>query len=244
MNNNSNQSFVLNNCLSAVSAIPFGECIYATDGHECCIHVINNNGCEECCRPTLRAYEKLRSNTQAGQITALGRCTGNRIYLLSEGFSETGRIDLETRRGSSCNCGSGGSEIQDASLVCIGNEVFIVAAFSKGAFLFDSRGKRVTRLCSTENNEILTDFISLGNNVYAMCTLCGRTQTITVSDNGNTLSSILQSPFTLRMLIPKGDEIYGLFGENYIYNKIYKIYSEGRLSLPRGDFLCGCGENY
>jgi len=244
MNNNINRSFTLNNCLAAVSAIPCGEYTYATDGHNCCIHIIKNDCCDECCQPTLRPYQKLRLNSDAGQRTALGQCTGRRIYLLSDNFCETGYIDLSLSRNSSCGCGGTNGELVDASLVCIGSEVFIVGAFANGAFLFDSGGKRLTRLCSTEDGETLTDFISLGNDVYAISTLCGRTQTITVSDNGNIHSAILQGCFTLRMLIPDGNEIYGLFGQNYIYNRIYKIYSNGILTLPRNDFICGCDRSY
>ncbi len=244
MNNNFNRSFTLNNCLAAVSAIPYCEYTYATDGHNCCIHIISNESCDdECCRSTLRPYRKLRLNPTVGQRTALGNCTGRRIYLLSENFCETGYIDLNTSRSNTCGCGSTYGELQDASLICIGNEPFIVGVFAKNAFLYDSEGNRLTRLSSAEGDEILTDFICAGNELYAMATLCGRTQTISVSDNGILHSSILQNCFTLRMLIPDGNEIYGLFGHNYIYNKIHKIYSNGVLTLPRKDFICGCGSS-
>ncbi len=240
MENNSNRSFLLDNCLAAVSAIPFSQCTYATDGHNCCIHIINNNGCDNCCRPTFRAYRKMRLNPAAGQVTALGQCSGRRIYLLSEDFCEKGYIDLNTSRQNGCGCGNSSGQLEDASLVCIGSEIFIVGAFSDSVYLFDSDGKKVSRLCNAENHESITDFIYPKSELFALATLCGRNQTVTISDNGILHSAILQGCYTLRMLFSEGDDIYGLFGQNYIYNKIYKIYSNGVLTLPRGDSLGNC----
>ena len=115
----------------------------------------------------------------------------------------------------------------------IGNEMYIIGAFRQSAYLFDSDGKKLTKLCSTEDNEVLTDFVSLGNGVFAMGTLCGNTQTITVSDGETVQSGILPRGYTLRMLIPEGNILYGLFGRNYLYNLIVKIYENGDLSLPK-----------
>ncbi len=238
MDNNIIQSFILDNCLSAVSAIPTENLIYATDGQNCCVHIIKCDGCSQCCKSVLRPYIKLRNNPQVEQITALDRCNSSRIYLLSDNFCEEGYIQLNT---SSCGCGSGNMKcLEDASLVCIGNEVLIVGVFQKGAFLFDTNGKRMTKLCQAEDGERLTDFIVLENQLYAMSALRGNTQIITISDRGQIQSGILGGCLRLKMLIPKCDEVYGLFSQNYIYNKIIKIYSDGRLTLPTGNINLSC----
>lgn len=238
MDNNVIQSFILDNCLSAASAIPTENNIYATDGQSCCIHIIKCNCCNQCCQSVLRPYIKLRNNTQVGQITALDRCNSSRIYLLSDNFCEEGYIQLNS---SSCGCGGGNMGcLEDASLVCIGNEVLVVGVYPKGAFLFDTSGKRMTKLCQAEDGERLTDFIVLENQIYAMCAVRCNTQTITISDNGMIQSGILGNCLRLKMLIPKGNEVYGLFSQSYIYNKIIKIYSNGRLTLPTGNINLSC----
>ncbi len=147
--------------------------------------------------------------------------------------------------GGSCNnnfsmlctwdCGLGSepfSELTDASLTQIGNETYIVGVFPKGAYLFDLNGNLAEQLCKTDGSEILTDFIHLQNGIFAMSTICGNLRTVTVYNNGNTQSSILDRCHSLRMLIAHNGEIYGLFGQNYIYNRIMKIYSGG-FNLPR-----------
>ena len=134
------------------------------------------------------------------------------------------------------DCGLGSepfSELTDASLTQIGNETYIVGVFPKGAYLFDLNGRLTEQLCKTEGSEILTDFIHLPSGIFAMSTLCGNLRTVTVHDNGNIQSCILDRSHTLRMLIDVNGEIHGLFGQNYIYNLIMKIYSGG-LNLPRG----------
>ena len=235
MHDNAYRNFILNNSLAAVSAVADTERTFATDGFECRIHEFDSEGNFNEYHKTVRAYRRLRETSQNCSYTALGCCNTAKIYYLSDNFRENGytELDVTCENGCGCTCDDL-SELTDGSVTVIGNESFIIGAFRKSAYLFDMNGKRLTRLCSAEENEVLTDFISLGNDVFAMGTLCGNTQTVTVSDNGVTQSSVLARGYTLRMLIPEGNEIYGLFGRNYIYNRIIKIYSNGVLQLPRG----------
>lgn len=124
------------------------------------------------------------------------------------------------------------SEITDASVITTQGQTYIVAAFRDGAYLYDADGKCLTRLCKTDGDEVLTDFIYTSDHTYAMATLCGRTQTVTVSKGGNLQSGVLDKGYRLRMIMEQNGEIYGLFGRNYIYNRIINIFSEN-ISLPR-----------
>ena len=226
------RSFMLNNCLAAVSAIP-KECeTIAADGIECCLHFFDNCGNCKGNEKTARPYRKLRFNNEICQTTALGSQGSNRVYFLTENFRETGFVSLKTK-SSACNCDCGSDCLTDASLTRIGNENFIIGAFRNNAYLFDMNGKALTKLCTADEGEVLTDFISLGNDVFAMGTLCGSVQTVTVSQDGNILSSVLNRANVLRMLIPHGDDVLGLFGNCYIYNNIYRIYQNGILRLPQ-----------
>lgn len=236
MADNIYRNFILNNSLAAISAVALDDITLATDGQECKIHEFDVAGNFNEYHCTARAYRRLRVNDQTCLTTALGCCNSAKVYFLSDRFRENDYVELDTSCEHNCGCVCGCedfSELTDASITVVGNEELIVGAFRKSAYLFDMDGRRLTRLCTADDGEILTDFISLGNGIYAMGTLCGNTQTVTVSDNGNTQSAILSRGYTLRMLIPDGSEIYGLFGRNYIYNRIIKIYSNGILSLPR-----------
>lgn len=229
------RSFTLNNSHAAISATVDSLETLATDGFECQIYRLNTDGDTIQCHQTFRPYRRLR--TYGGcLITALGCCEGNlNVYFLTENFRENDYITLNSSCGSNCNWGcSNWGELTDASLTQIGNDTYIIGVFRKNAFLFDLDGKRLTRLCTADNNEILTDFVSLTNGSYAMGTLCGNHQTITVSDGNNIQSCALSRTHVLRMLIPQGDELFGLFGRGYIYNRIIKIYSNGILTLPNG----------
>ena len=165
----------------------------------------------------------------------------------------SGGCDNGCNRGNGCNGGCGSidygcngnwsssscvfdgslySDITDASMITMGEQNYIVAAFRKGAYLYDADGKCLTRLCKTDGDEILTDFIYIPDDTYAMATLCGNTQTVTVSKNGNIQSGILDKGYRLRMLFEQNGDIYGLFGRSYIYNRIIKIFSQN-ISLPR-----------
>lgn len=236
MTDNIYRNFTLDNSLSAVSAVVLENSTLATDGHECTIHELNINGNYNCRHRTTRAYRRLRDIGNNCNYTALGCCNSARIYFLNSFLRETDYTELDTTCKNSCSCSCGCDdfgELTDGSLTTIGGELYIIGAFRKSAYLFDMNGKRLTRICETEGNEILTDFISVGNDTFAMGTLCGNTQTITVSANGDVQTANLNRNHTLRMLIPDGDEIYGLFGHNYIYNRIIKIYSNGILTLPK-----------
>ncbi len=227
------KSFTLNNSLAAISAYMSEDNIFATDGIECYIHRIGGNCCNERIR-TQRTYRRLRNN-DSETLTALGCCSDTRLYFLSDCFEETGYVSLDT---STSRCGSGLlGPLSDASITTIGNERFIVGAFEKTAYLFDMNGKRLTRLCSAEKNEIITDFISLGNDIFALGTSNGNLRTVTVVDSGKEYSGIVNKNYVLRMIFSYGSDIYGLFGRNYIYNRIIKIYSDGAFTLPEGQKL-------
>lgn len=233
MLDNTYRSFILPNSLAAVSATAASCETLATDGTESVIHRFTPDGafCETI--NTVRPYRRLRQGN--GCYTALGcNCASAGLYLLSSRFDEQDYISLDVG-GCNCNCNCGCDdfgELTDASITYIGDKLFIVGAFRKSAYLFDTSGKRLTKICTAESDEILTDFISLGNNVFAMGTLCGNTRTVTVIDNGKELSATLERGYTLRMLFSENGNIFGLFGKNYIYNRIIKIYSDGVLSLP------------
>lgn len=233
--NNIYRNFILNNSLGAVSAITDENSTFATDGFECKIHEFDSENNYIDCHRTIRPYRRLRSNDNGCGNTALGCCNSARVYFLSENFRETGyvQLDISCEWGCGCSCGCDDlSEITDAMLVNSGNETYIIGAFRKSAYLFDINGNRLTKLCSADGNEILTDFVTLGSNSFAMGTLCGNSQTVTVSEGDNIQSAVLARGHTLRMLIPSGNELYGLFGREYIYNRIIKIYSNGILQLP------------
>lgn len=237
MNTNAEKRFVLNNSLAAISAVLSEDSITATDGIECKVHIFDNCGvCSSDCRETLRPYRRLRLSPDGEFFTALGCCALARVYFLDLCFNEFCYIDLDTSDGSGCGClcrSDRLSELTDASLTVIGEEKFIIGAFRKSAYLFDMNGRRLSLICETEKDEILTDFISPSQSLYAMGTLKGTTQTVTVSDNGIVHSAILERGHTLRMLISSENrEIHGLFGRNYIYNKTLPIYSDGILNLP------------
>lgn len=233
MSDNIYRSFVLTNSLAAVSAITTDNHTYATDGTESNIYKFDADGVFINSAETVRPYRRLRQNNCC--TTALGcNCASARLYLLSDRFNEYDYIELDTSGcecGCSCGCDDFG-ELTDASLTTIGTQLYIVGAFRKSAYLFDTSGKRLTQICNAEPDEIITDFIALGNEVFAMSTLCGSTRTVTVIDNGKESSAILERGHTLRMLFSQNGDIFGLFGKGYIYNRIIKIYSDGALSLP------------
>lgn len=231
-------SFILNNSLAAVSAVMKDGRIHATDGFENIIHRFDGDGTFIEHIDVLRPYRRLRNDSESPCFTALGcSCSSGRLYFLNSNFTETGYTDIDTSCPQGCGCSKGCddlSEVTDASLTFIGEERFIVAAFRKSAYLFDMNGRRLTRLCSAEADEILTDFISAGNGVFAMSTLRNSTRTVTVSDNGKIFTGILDPSYSLRMIFYFNGDIYGLFGRGYIYNYICRIYSDGEFSLPGG----------
>lgn len=234
MTENTHKTFTLYNRLAAISAQPSCDRIIASDGINCNIYIVNENRCcnESIC--AVRPYRRLRTTACNDGYTALSCCNNNNLYFLNESFCENGYITLDA--SSNCNCSENrcrtSGTLTDAIQVCIGNNAFILGAFDNGAYLFDSNGKRMTQLCSTDNGESLTDFITFGDEKYAMSTLCGNKRTVTVSDSGTVQSAILGKGFSLRMLLAENGIVYGLFGRNYIYNQIIPIYSDGRLILP------------
>lgn len=234
MTENTQKSFTLYNRLAAISAQPLCDRIIATDGLNCNIYLVNENRCcnEFIC--TVRPYRRLRTACDGG-YTALSCCGNNNLYFLDNSFCENEYVMLNSTESCNCNercCSSLGS-LTDAMQVCIGSNTFIIGSFTHGAYLFDSNGKRLTQLCSTDKCEELTDFITFGDEKYAMSTICGSKQTVTVNDSGTLLSATLDRSYILRMLLAENGTVYGLFGRNYIYNRLIPIYSNGQLILPK-----------
>ena len=219
------KSFTLNNSLAAISAYMQSSAVLATDGIGSTVYSISDCSIEAI--PTQRAYRRLRVS-DSGTMTALGCCADTRLYFISECFEETGYVSLDS---SIRSCGSLGV-LTDASLTTVGDEPFIVGAFESGAYLFDMHGKRLTRLCSAERDETITDFISVGNELFALGTSKNGLTAITVVDGGKEYSGIVSKSVSLRMIFSVGRDIYALFGQSYIYNRIARIYSDGSFTLP------------
>lgn len=182
---------------------------------------------------------------QSGSFTALGCCNRAAVYCIRNDLNENGYVLLNTDDGCICNlrCGCTGddfSELTDASITRIGNETFFIGAFPKSAYLFEASGKRLTRLCLADNDEILTDFISFGEEKYAMSTIRDGLRTVSISENGITRSGILNKRLSLRMLFAENEVVYGLFGQSYIYNRIIPIYRDGIFTLPESLENCFC----
>lgn len=238
MTENRNSGFIMPNSLAAIAAVRLPDSIVASDGIGCRLHVFAQNGEFQRHINTLRPYSRLRKSAESEGYTALGCCGAARIYTLDENFIETGYTELETACENACGCNCGGCcgntcELTDAAETVIGNESFFIGAFRKSAYLFTPDGRRLTKLCSADRCETLTDFITFGTERYAMSTINGNTRTVTVSDGGITQSALLDRGYTLRMLIAEGGTVYGLFGRSYIYNRIIPIYCDGRLTLPK-----------
>ena len=211
------------------------DLIIASDGLNCLLHFFGSNGDFQRTESTIRPYRRLRRSKHNGLFTAIGNCEIPTVYFLDCNLNEFCLLELEAE--NRCDCRNYNPDVLiDASVTKIGNESFIIGAFQNAAFLFDMNGKRLQKLCEADRNEILTDFVSVGQEIYAMSTLRDKTRTLTVSDNGNIKSAVLNGNYNLRMLLPsENGELFALFGRNYIYNKIIKIYFQGELSLPENN---------
>lgn len=229
------QSFILNNSLAAISATICDGKILATDGINRMIHSVYSDRCCSCdCTATARPYLRLRRNACGNGYTALSDCNSRRLYFLDSCFNEQGYINLcPSACPCPCSCNSGAGALTDAMTVLIGGSCYIAASFNDKAFLFDSSGACISLLCEAHRNEYLTDFIIFGSDRYAMGSACDGRQTVTIYDNGNIQSACVDRAFSLRMLLCVNNEIFGLFGQSYIYNKIIPIYSSGILTLPQ-----------
>ncbi len=243
MNENNPSVFILNNSMTAESAATREQRTFAVDGLNPQIQVFDLCGhfCDSV--TTIRPYRSLRYVAQHGIFTALSCCSRPMIYCIDSDFNESGSVLLDITEETDCNGGctqSSGcfAELTDASVTTVGDNAFFIAAFSKGAYLFDADGKRLTRLCKTDRNEILTDFISFGSEKYAMSTLKNGIRTVTVSEGGSTQNGILNAGISLKMLIADNDTVYGLFGQGYIYNRFIPIYRNGILDLPESVTDC------
>ncbi len=229
MANENTKSFMLNNSLAAVSALPLEEQILATDGFTPKIHIFERNGVFTDTAPTARAYRRLRCNPLNGNLTALACCNEARIYFIGTEYRELCYCDLKDM----------GNEITDASVTLREEGAFIVAANRKNAFLLEPDGRPCDTLCKAEQGEEITDFINPTPELFALATVKNGACTVSVTENGITHTAMLSGKISLRMLLHSGGIVYGLFGFGYIYNRIIPIYFGGRLILPDWNNFCG-----
>ncbi|MBO4453079.1 MAG: hypothetical protein J5793_04010, partial [Clostridia bacterium] len=133
--------------------------------------------------------------------------------------------DLQTLRDGDMN------EITDAGVCHVGGKRFFFGAFRKTAYLFDVCGNRLAKLFNTPEGARLTDFLPVTPEFYAACFEQNRMRFVFVNDNGKESRATVPPGSSLRMLFAGEDGIYALFGTNYIYNRITRIYSSGVLDL-------------
>ncbi len=222
--------FTLGNDLAAVSAITEEGRITATDGQNCQIHLFDSAGrlTERIC--SARSYRRLRRFGQTNAHTATACCNSSDIFILDDSFNENARITLD----SPCACTRCGvNGLVDAQAVCSEEGNYFIGAYSQGAYLFDENGARLKRLCRTDADEALTDFIAFGEECYAFATVCGNTQTVSISLCGDHTAYSLPRRYILRMLFYENSTLYGLFGRNYLYNHIIPLYRNGVFCLPK-----------
>lgn len=240
MDENLISAFILNNRLTAVSAAINDENIFATDGINNAVYIYDFHGGFIDEIPTIRNYRMLRSNDFCGGFTALDvNCNCNRLYFLSDDFTESGYIELDTSFGNTnpCPC-MGGRSITDASLTQIGSEYFIIGVFQRNAYLFDASGKRLTRLCTVNEDELLSGYISSDGEGKALWVEKYGKSIVTISKNDISHNAFVGNNCNLRMLFERKGNIYGLFGQSYIYNRIVKLYGDGIFYEP-----CARGHN-
>jgi hypothetical protein len=220
--------FILNNSLGAVSATPNGDSILATDGQSSDIFIVD--GCETACISARRPYRRSRI-TDCG-FSAISSDCASGVYLLNPCFEEVGSILLER------SCHDGG--LIDAEIIYQNCVRYIVGAFTGSVYIYDCGGAKIARIANADCGEMITDFIRLGENRYAMSVFSDNRQKVIINDNGVVLSANLLKSFVLRMLFYENGVLYGLFGRNYIYNHVIPIYSSGRLILPSDEYRAGC----
>ena len=223
--------FMLNNSLAATSALIRNDHIYAADGKECNVHVFDlcGNYSSKIC--VTRAYDRLRFNEGDCGYTALGCGCGNRVYYTDANLNELGYTQLSTE---CLRFGTIGA-LTDISAANLSEGRSIVAAFEKAVYLFDTDGNPIREICRADGCETITDFIIFGEEKYAIGTRSNGASVVTVSDNGQKQSIIVDGKLSLRMLFASGTNVFGLFGHSYIYNRILPIYSNGS-TLRRLDF--------
>ncbi len=223
--------FMLNNSLAATSALIRNDHIYAADGKECNIRVFDlcGNFSSRIC--VTRAYSRLRYNEGECNFTALGCGCGNRIYYIDTSFNELGYTQLST----DCLQLRAVGALTDISTANMADGNFIVAAFERAVYLFGYDGKQIREICRADGCETITDFLVFGAEKYVIGTRSNDVSVITVSDNGEKQSVIVDSRLSLRLLFASGSNVFGLFGHGYIYNRILPIYSNGSI-LRRQDF--------
>lgn len=220
--------FTLGNSLAAISAARRNGSIAATDGQSCFIHLFDGGGNFSRRIDTVRAYRRLRLIENG--FAALACCDSADIYILDCDFNEKSRITLD----APCDCRrSGINGLIDADAVTQCGRLRFIGGFSEGAYMFEQNGERAEKLCRADSREAITDFISAGNGCYALATVCGNTQTVSISTEKETVSAVLSRKYVLRTLFYESGTVYGLFGRNYIYNHIIPIYSDGVLTLPK-----------
>ena len=238
MNEINRKTFILHNRLCADSAISKDENILSVDGVNCHFYQFDECGSYITCLPTTRAYRKLRYYPQSDSYTALS-CCNRTVYCIDGCLNENTAITLDRAGECTCAC-SNPMALTDASITRIGNEAFFVGVYTYGAYLYDMNGTLLTQLCRPDKDEILTDFIYYGNEKYAMISVKNDLTIVTISENRIIRSGIVKPNLSIRMLFENDGDIYGLFGMNYLYNRMIPIYSDNELTLPETINECIC----
>ena len=224
-------SFVLDNRLAAVTGVFSGGKIYAADGIGPRIYDVASRGdecacsegcgCHEAC-PTVRPYRVVRSYPEPSgkRFTAV---TGDsaRIYTLDGCFAETGFIAPRT----------GGRTVTDACAYRSGNGSGIAAVFADAACGFGMNGEYKELLWRAPEGAFINSFWALTPDYCAACYSRNGTDFLTVRENGKESISPVPAGLNLRSVFAGDDGLYGLFGENYLYNRIARIFANGAISF-------------
>ncbi|MBP5156201.1 MAG: hypothetical protein J6252_06450 [Clostridia bacterium] len=224
-------SFVLDNRLAAVTGVFSGGKVYAADGIDPRIYDVTSRGsecsCSEGCGcydacPTARPYRVVRSDPEPSgrRFTAV---TGDsaRIYTLDGCFAETGFIAPRT----------GGRTVIDACAYRSGNGTSIAAAFGNAALGFSGNGEYKELLWRAPEDSFINSFWALTPDYCAACYSRNGTDFFTVLENGIERTAPVPAGLNLRSVFAGDDGLYGLFGENYLYNRIARIFANGAISF-------------
>ena len=225
-------SFILDNRLAAVTSAFSGAGIYAADGAEPRVYDVSARsgecGCGEGCGcypscTTVRPYRVLRSDpTSAGRYTAVTG-TDRRIYTLDNCFSETGYTVVQ----------NGGGSVTDACVYRADGETRYAAVSGNAACGYDRNGNFEELLWSVPEGAYLNSFWALTPEYCAACYSRGGMDFFAVRENGVQTSVPVPEELNLRSVFAGDDGVYGLFGINYLYNKIARIYANGAVSFEK-----------
>lgn len=224
-------SFVLDNRLAAVTGAFSGGETYAADGIDPRIYNVTSRGSECGCREgcgcyeactSARPYRVLRADPDSAgkRFTAV---TGDnaRVYSLDGCFAETGYIVPRT----------GGRTVTDACVYLSEGERRIAAVFGNAACGFGTDGSFKELLWRAPDGAYINSFWALTPDYRAACYTENGMDFFTVSENGRESAVPVPAGLNLRSVFAGDDGLYGLFGENYLYNRIARIYSNGTVSF-------------